>query len=100
MAQKTVDIRALADLARVAISDEEVKSLETQIPAILDFVAEIQAVSVGDVVAEHELVNVFRADENPHESGIYTKVLLDAAPAQENGYVKVRQVLKGGKHAE
>ncbi len=90
----TADIRALAQLARLELSDAEVAKLESELPAILGFVAEIQAVSADmpkAVSPAHR--NVMREDANPHESGIHTEVLLAAAPARVGNQVEVKQVV-------
>ncbi len=96
----SVDIKALSALARLDVSDDDIKKLEEQIPAILSFAARIQevaAVVATDKNPAHK--NVMREDANPHESGIHTEALLSAAPKREKNYVSVTQVLKGGKHA-
>ena len=93
MTQK-IDIRALAQLARLEVSDEEVAKLEKELPSVLEFVEQIQKASSEAPPEEHSLRNVMREDKNPHESGLYTKKLLDAAPAQENDQVVVKQVLR------
>ena len=89
-----VDIRALARLARLEVSDEEVATLEKELPSVLEFVEQIQKASSESPPEEHSLRNVMREDANAHESGLYTKKLLDAAPAQEKDYVAVKQVLR------
>jgi len=92
-----VDVRALAKLARLDVSDEELARLEKEIPAILAFVEQIQQVS-ADVVPESPTHrNVMRDDTNPHESGLYTKDLLDAAPLQRDNQVVVKQVISKKK---
>jgi aspartyl-tRNA(Asn)/glutamyl-tRNA(Gln) amidotransferase subunit C len=93
MTQK-VDVRALANLARMEVSDEEVAKLEKELPGILTFVEQIQKASAEAPAEAHEHRNVMREDENPHESGLYTKRLLDAAPAQDKDQVVVKQVLR------
>lgn len=94
-----VDIKALANLARLDVSDEDMKKLEEQIPAILSFIARIQeVVSTVEVDKNPPHKNIMREDNNPHESGLYTETLLSAAPHREKNYVRVAQVLKGGKH--
>lgn len=94
-----IDIRALAQLARLDVSDEELMKLEEQLPAILGFVGSIQEVAEGGArqVSEHR--NIMRDDVNPHESGAHSQELLSAAPRREGDYVKVPQVIKGGKHS-
>ena len=88
-----VDIKALADLVRLDISDAEVAKLEKEIPDILKFVEQIQAVASDVKPTSPELRNVIRADENPHETGMYTGKLLAAAPKSEDGRVVVKQVV-------
>ena len=96
---KTVDIAALAKLARLDVSGEEMAKLEKEIPDILAFVDTIQAASAksfGEPKKAH-LHNVMRADENPHESGKYTETLLAAAPARIGDRLAVKQVLSRKK---
>lgn len=88
-----VDIRALAELARLQISDEEVHTLEAEIPSILAFVETIKHVDVSHTNADTSLRNVMRADENPIEAGTYTETLLSAAPAREGDRIAVKQVI-------
>jgi aspartyl-tRNA(Asn)/glutamyl-tRNA(Gln) amidotransferase subunit C len=88
------DIRALAHLARLELSDEEVARLEGELPAILGFVEKIQKVSAElpkAVSPKHR--NVMRDDENPHESGMYSETLLSAAPNRIGNQVAVTQVV-------
>ena len=93
-----VDITALAKLARLEVSEAELKKLETEIPAILHFVETIQKANVdAHPSTSSGLKNVMRADENPHETGKYTKTLLDAAPAREGNRVAVKQVISRKK---
>ncbi len=88
-----VDIRALAALARVDITDAEVAKMETEIPSILKFVETIQKVDVSGAKSDTSLRNVMRADENPHESGVFSETLLKAAPTREGNRIAVKQVI-------
>ena len=104
----TVDVAALAKLARLEVSDEEMAKLEKEIPAILEFVEIIQAASAEASASDKStagqageptkaLRNVMRADENPHESGTYTEKLLEAAPARDGDRIAVKQVISRKK---
>jgi aspartyl-tRNA(Asn)/glutamyl-tRNA(Gln) amidotransferase subunit C len=92
-----VDVRALAKLARLDVSDEELAKLETEIPAILGFVETIQQASVEVVVTSPEHRNIMRDDVDPIESGLHTRELIDAAPTQKDDQVVVKQVLSKRK---
>jgi len=92
-----VDVRALATLARMDVPDEELKKLETELPAILKFVEAIQSVKVEKTERNPTLRNVMREDVEPHESGIYTEKLLAQAPAKKDGRLVVKQVISRKK---
>lgn len=95
--KQTVDVRALAELARMEVSDADVAKLEGELPTILAFVDTIQKVS-GDAPKGDPLHrNIMREDENPHESGLYTKELLEAAPESKQGQLVVKQVISRKK---
>lgn len=103
------DIEKLAKLARIEIPDPEKESLRKEIDAILEYVAQIKEASgLGSVEVglpaqgesptssnqeKSTVRNVFRADENPHESGINTETLLTEAPEREGQYIKVKKIL-------
>ncbi|OGG71280.1 hypothetical protein A3F27_02440 [Candidatus Kaiserbacteria bacterium RIFCSPHIGHO2_12_FULL_53_13] len=92
-----IDVCALASLARLEVSNEELTKLEREIPAILDFVQTIQKVAGSAPALAPTLRNVMRADENPHESGMHTNTLISAAPAREGNRIAVKQVLSRKK---
>ncbi|OGG79792.1 hypothetical protein A3A39_04640 [Candidatus Kaiserbacteria bacterium RIFCSPLOWO2_01_FULL_54_13] len=92
-----VDVAALAKLARLEVSGEELAKLEKEIPDILAFVATIQKAAAEAPKHEPALQNVMRADENPHESGVHTEKLLSAAPTREGDRIAVKQVISRKK---
>ena len=60
------DIRRLADLARLALSDAEIASMQRQLGAIVGYVEQLQAVptaGVAELANPAGLENVLRADE-------------------------------------
>ena len=88
------DVEKLAQLARIDISEGEKEELLNDLRGILDYIDQVRAVSVDIGEREAgEVRNVMREDANPHESGVYTEKILASAPATENGYVKVKQIL-------
>lgn len=88
-----VDVKKLATLSRIAVSDEELAQLEREIPEILTFVEQIQeaAVSLQKEVGPH--YNVMREDDHVHESGEYSEELVASMPESKNGYLKVRKII-------
>ena len=95
MALTSEEVRHVARLARVALSDEEVERLREQLSAILDHFAILNAIDTAGVeptAQTFEMTNVERADE-PQPSAERERVLANA-PRREDGYFRVRAVLE------
>jgi len=88
------DVEKLALLSRIDIPQNELGELLSDMTAILAYVEQVESVSTAALTADiGELRNVMRDDLSPHETGMYTEVLLREAPSQEAGFVKVSQIL-------
>jgi aspartyl-tRNA(Asn)/glutamyl-tRNA(Gln) amidotransferase subunit C len=87
-------VRHLADLARIDLSDAELDHLAPQLNVILESVASIQGVAGDDVVPTSHpipMTNVFREDVvvpclTPEQA-------LSGAPEQEDGKFSVPRIL-------
>ena len=91
---KREDIDHLAGLARLALSDEEKDAFPKQLDAVLDYVSEVTRVSTKDEADRAgSLKNVLRDDVDAYSGGEWTKEVLANAPKQENGYIKVEQIM-------
>ncbi len=90
------DVKKLAELSRLHLTDAEVEKMRGEIESILAYVDVIQKVPLPEGVAESPhlaLQNVMREDGEPHESGKYTKDVVDQFPDKEGNYLKVRKIL-------
>ncbi len=90
------EVKKLADLGRVALSDEEVEKLRGEINSILAYVDVIQKVTLPEHPAASvhlALENVMREDGEPHETGAFTEALLAQAPRRDGNYLKVKKIL-------
>lgn len=91
----TDEVRRIAALAHIGLSDEEAAQMSVELGQIVEFVEQLQAVDVSGVEPTDQvtgLVDVMRGDE-VRADGLSRDELLANAPEQENGYVKVRRVL-------
>jgi aspartyl/glutamyl-tRNA(Asn/Gln) amidotransferase C subunit len=91
-------VLSLAKLARIKLSDEEALGLSHEFESILNYVGEVKGIENLDKVANFDkedflLHNIFRNDNEMHESGIYTEKLLNEAPGREGNYIKVKKIL-------
>lgn len=91
------EIQHLASLSRLRLTEEELKSLETDLPKILDYVSVVSDIADDETDAKPEVgarYNVFRDDEITNESGEFTKDMLAEMPATEKGFMKVKKILQ------
>ena len=87
------DIKNLASLARIEISEEEAERLTPEIDSILGYVGQIKNV-VGNIKKEvPKLHNVMREDVSTNISRQYTDDILNNAPDREGDYIKVKKIL-------
>ena len=86
------DIEKLAELSRINISSEETQTFRKDIESILSYVDQLKMVDAAtDKAAPREeggIKNVFREDENYHDSGQFTEALLELAPEKRKWLCK------------
>lgn len=88
------EVKKLAELARIEVSDAEARTLAKDMEQILGYVEQVRNIAeISRGIPEEGLVNVMREDIAPHESGVYTSTLVSAAPETESGFVKVPKIL-------
>lgn len=95
------DIKKLANLARIDISEEEMIEIAKDFDPILAYVGQVQeALKISSRQGLDEkrsedyfLHNVMREDEVTNNRGEYTDKILADAPDTENGFLKVKQIL-------
>ncbi|MDD5628703.1 MAG: Asp-tRNA(Asn)/Glu-tRNA(Gln) amidotransferase subunit GatC [Elusimicrobia bacterium] len=94
MAITRAEVRRIAALARLRLSDEEAALYEGQFGGILELVAEVSALDTSQTAATTSVLglsNVMREDV-PQPFGEPER-LLALAPESADGYYKVKKVL-------
>ena len=93
-----MDVRKIAQLAHLEITDEEVALYTPQMANIVEYVEQLNELdtenveaSLGGLTAEGEATNTTRPDV-PHES-LGQKKALDQAPSAVGGHFQVPKVL-------
>ena len=102
MSQKITenDVRHVAKLSRLRLSDEEVAHFTGQLGAILEYIAKLNELDVEGVepmAHPLDLVNVLR--EDVEQPGIAVEAALANAPQQSPPFFKVPKVLAEGPSA-
>jgi aspartyl-tRNA(Asn)/glutamyl-tRNA(Gln) amidotransferase subunit C len=88
------DVAHVATLARLELTDDELDTYTTQLAAILDHAADVEALDVADVPPTshpYPLRNVLRADTV--RPGLDRDEVLAAAPEAEDGRFRVPTIL-------
>ena len=88
------DIKHLATLSRLDISDTEAEELLADLKAILVYVDQVTNVTVsGSELDVPENRNIAREDIAYNESGMFTELIMQDVPSKQDGYVKVNKII-------
>lgn len=97
MALTNDDVRHVAALARLGLTDAEVERLRDQLSSILDHISaldEVDTASISPTAQVIELTNVFRQDEV--RPSLPREQVLQNAPRSSDGFLEVDAVLGAG----
>jgi aspartyl/glutamyl-tRNA(Asn/Gln) amidotransferase C subunit len=96
----TEEVRKLAALARIKVTDAELEKFTREFDAILAYVKTVSTVEMphGEAVRRGQegkppLRNVMRADGEPHAPGAYTEKLAKQFPARKGDALSVKQII-------
>lgn len=89
------DVLKLAQLARLQLTEDEIKEYQAELSEILQYVEQLQSVNVAKLKPTNQvtgLTNVTRDDE-VHDYGYEPKDLLKNVPAIEADQIKVKRMI-------
>lgn len=84
------DIKNLAHLARIEVSDAEIASFGAEMESILGYVDQINQFEISETDQQFAQVNQVRPDVAQSFDGVS---LLDQAPDSQDGFYKVPKIL-------
>jgi aspartyl-tRNA(Asn)/glutamyl-tRNA(Gln) amidotransferase subunit C len=92
------EIKKLADMARIDMSENEMKEIAKDFDSILAYVGQVQEFSARQGLAEkkpedYSLHNVMREDIVTNKRGEYTERIVGEMPDTQDGFLKVKQIL-------
>ena len=94
MSSEKIDVRYVAKLARLALTDDEVERFGSQLGDLLEHVNALSALDVSKIAATAQVVesrNVER--EDAIRPGLDREVVLEQAPARANGFFRVPRII-------
>lgn len=92
------EIKKLADLARIDMSEEEMKEIAKDFESILAYVGQVQEVS-GEIIdndkksEDYFVRNITREDVAEDMNKERTDKILANAPDTQDGFIKVRKIM-------
>ena len=89
------EVKNIARLARIGLSDEEVPKYQKELSAILDFFKELEVVSTEGVLPMGNITgksDALREDSVQSMSTTERDALIANMPAVKDGFVKVKSV--------
>lgn len=94
MSQPAIDVRYVANLARLELTDDEIAKFQPQLEKILGHVETLTALDVSGVEATSYSASIFgrMRDDIPHES-LPPEAVLQNAPDQAQGQIRVPKVV-------
>jgi aspartyl-tRNA(Asn)/glutamyl-tRNA(Gln) amidotransferase subunit C len=87
------EVKNLANLARIEITESEADSLTSELDSILGYVGQIKDASTEEVLNNPILRNVLREDVPTNKDSEYTEDLLNNAPKREGAFLRVKKIL-------
>lgn len=93
------EVKKIAQLARIEISEDQIEKYRAELSAILDFVGKLSEVKTSDAEPIRQITgleSIFRKDEDRRlldQSAGHE--LVKQAPEHKEGYIVVPEVLKG-----
>lgn len=90
------DVKQIAALARLELSEAELAKYQAELSGILDYVDQIEKVDTKNVEPTAQvtgLTDVVREDEKVPSTLTRDEILLNA-PEKKDGYIKVKSVLE------
>ena len=89
------EVKYIANLARLGLTDTEVESLQTQLEVILEYIDKLKKVDVSKTQALTNALyvkNVYRPDNA--KASLDSNKVIAVAPAREGNFFKVPKIIE------
>ncbi len=88
-------VRHIANLARLKVTDEEAKNLETELTSILDWIDQLKEVDTDNVEPLKSIVEVtMKKRDDEITDGGYPERIMKNAPLSEDNFFMVPKVVE------
>ena len=94
------DILHLGELSRIALTEEEVSTLETELSDIMSYVSTVNDIAADEADSAPQVgarYNILRPDAVTNQPDQFTEALLREMPHTKGRHMKVKKILKNKK---
>lgn len=89
------EVKYVAELARLYLSDDEIEQFTGQLDSILDYIEQLKELDVKDVLPTSQSISAENVLKEDVVDNTFKKELsLSNAPMQEEGFFKVPKVIE------
>lgn len=95
MAISKEEVKHIAELARLELTEAETKKFQKELSSILKYINKLQEVDtegVSPTFQTTEFKNIFQNDKVQKERELSQEEVLSNAPKKKNGYIRVKPV--------
>lgn len=89
----TEEVKKLAALARISVTDAELEKFTSEFDAILEYIGQLESVQIDADKNKAPLRNVMREDSEPHAGGLYTEKIVAQFSGREGDALSVKQII-------
>lgn len=89
------DVRYVAGLARIAVTDEEAAKLQGELDTIIGYVGQLDSLDTSGIEPTYQVTGLTNVDRDDVviDYGVDQQALLRNAPASQDNQIKVPKVL-------
>jgi len=94
---KKEDIKHLATLSRIRLSDDELAHFESELSSIMAYVSEVSKMAADEseaAPAVGAVYNVFRTDKITNQPNEYTEDIMAEMPHTNGRFLSVKKILQ------
>ena len=91
------EVKHVARLARIKLTEEELREMQEELVKILDYIEKLKELDVENLEpTTHSVLlkNVFREDKPEEKSKEEGEKLIELAPQKEGRFIKIKSVFK------
>lgn len=93
------EVKKIAGMARIDLSDDQIKKYQAELSEILDFVGQLSKANTDGVEPIRQITGLESVSRKDEDRGLVNQdlgeELVARAPECKNGYIEVPEIMKG-----